>query len=324
MPVVIAVDSGKHSTKAVKEQRNGNKKQLKFRSRADETNEDMPTVEDNESFVITYQGAKYLVGHEANDNNSSRSKSDIIHKMCVYTATAHLLEEGETEVILAIGCPLDIYKNVEQRKKYKKYYMEEEEINVRINKRDVSFRIVDIIVCPESCGVIYNNYHVFKNKTVGVIDIGGLNTNCAIYKNLFIVRGTGFTTELGGNMMLNDIRKLLRSSFPSVKLSVDCILEEVIERGYLNENKQESAELINKNFKDHAKKILEKCDDNNWDLNEISIVFIGGGSKFLAKEIGSVINSKVMVSENAEWENVLGFLSLGKAYKRDNIDSKAI
>lgn len=311
MSVVIAVDSGKYATKAVRRTASGEIKRMMFRTKMDETKE--VTISDRKSCIVKIDGKSYVVGDSAETVDYEKSKAKEIHRICAYTAVAKLLEPGEKEVVMAIGCPLSIFSNVEERANYKNYFMEETDIIININGERKDFVIKDIVVCPESSGIIFGHHKEYKNSMVGVVDIGGLNTNCAVYNKLNPIKSTMFTTNLGANILMNDLKQLINSSFPEANIQ-DWQMETVISHGFIKSHKEESAELITKFFEKHLRNILDECKRKGWDLNNLDLVFVGGGSKLLEKEITKFTISGTVISASAEWDNAEGFLVVGEMH----------
>lgn len=308
--MIIAVDSGKYATKAVT--RTPGKKELKkimFRTKMDETEEDVSN--DRKSCVVIYDDHKYMIGESAETMDYEKNKAKDLHKISVYTAIAQLITRNSEHVVLAIGCPLSIFENVDERKKYADYFMGEKDIEISINQQRSNFTIDKVIVCPESCGIIYNHNKEYKDRIIGVIDIGGLNTNCCVYNHLSPIRSTMFTTNLGANILANNLKQEINSEFPEANIQ-DWQMSSVIRDGFIKSHKEESEKLISKFFEKHVISILNECKRKGWDLNNIDLVFVGGGSKLMSRDIKKHTPKETVISPEAEWDNVLGFLVVGE------------
>jgi len=309
MAIVVAVDSGKYATKAVRRVTSGETKKIMFRTKMDETNE--TKTSDRKSCVALYAGNRFMIGDSAETVDYEKSKATDLHKICAYVAISKLIEEDESEVVLAIGCPLSIFSNVEERDKYKKYFFGSGDISISINGKAKNFTIKNVIVCPESSGIIFGNHKTYKDKMVGVIDIGGLNTNCAVYDKLNPIKSTMFTTNLGANILTNDLKQTLNSSYPEANIQ-DWQMESIISDGFIKSHKEESALLLAKFSEKHLRAILEECKRKGWDLNNLDLIFVGGGSKLLEREIREFTLPETIISETAEWDNAEGFLTVGE------------
>jgi plasmid segregation protein ParM len=311
MSIIIAVDSGKYATKAVRRTASGELKKIMFRTKMDDTNE--VSSNDRKSCVVKLDGKSYMIGNSAETVDYEKSKAKDIHRICVYTAVAKMLEKDEKEVVIAVGCPLSIFVNVNERANYRNYFMEDTDVIISINGEKRDFTIKDVVVCPESSGIIFGHHKEYKNRMVGVIDIGGLNTNCAVYDRLNPVRSTMFTTNLGANILMNDLKQVINSTFPEANIQ-DWQMEHIISEGYIKSHKSESAEIITNFFTKHFLNILDECKRKGWDLNNIDLVFVGGGSKLLEREINKLAPEGSVISSTAEWDNAEGFLTVGEMH----------
>ena len=89
-------------------------------------------------------------------------------------------------------------------------------------------------------------------------------------------------------------------------------MEMVIKDGFIKSHKMESAEIISDFFSKHLKNIITECERKGWDLKNIDIIFIGGGSKLLEKEIKLAL-PEAQISNTAQLDNVEGFYIIGDA-----------
>jgi len=311
MTKIIAVDSGKYATKSVFKKSEGGFVKNQYRTKMDPTNE--LKTNDPYSSVVKYGEHRVIIGHEAEGVDYDRSKSKLIHKIATYAAIYRYVDNGD-DVILTIGCPLSIFGNVEERAKYQEFLGEGKEINISLNGIPKVFNIKKVVVCPESSGIIYKDVERFKDKLVGIIDIGGLNTNCCVYNKLAPIRSTSFTTNLGANVLRNELKQKLNSEIPEANLQ-DWQMEDIITKGFIKSQKEKSKEIIKSHLQKHILVILEETKKKGWDIKNIDIIFVGGGSKLLKNEINNIVKD-AEISENAEWDNVEGFYKVGASYAK--------
>ena len=309
MSRVLGVDSGKYATKVFLYSPTGAHKKFSFRTKMDETSEEKSTG--NRSCVLEYKGERVLIGDEAETADYDKSKAKNIHKLATYAAIAQSVEYGD-HVVLACGCPLSIFNNVEERKAYKEFMWDKGELSVIINGKTKRFTIDNVVVCPEGSGIIYKDPAKFKNALVAIIDIGGLNTNCCIYDRLAPVKSTSFTTNLGANIMRNELKQKLNSEFKEANLN-DWQMEDIIRKGYIKSNKEASAIIISEFLQKHVSNIMQECVKKGWDINNLDFIFTGGGALQFEKEIKKIIPDAV-IGPDADWENVQGFAEVGAAY----------
>jgi plasmid segregation protein ParM len=292
----ISIDAGKHTTKAIT-----NTNRFSIRTKLEE--QGTLITKDANTLAVEYDGKKYIFGDGAQATDYETSKTKSCHKIAIYVAIATLSGDGY-EVSIVTGCPISQFRNKELRDEYAEYIRGGGNGRIKINGVDKRFAINNVLVLPESIGVVMENIPEFMNNLIGVIDIGGLNTNAAIYENLKPLPSNVFTINEGGQILNAKIRRALNTSLmtnyqdfeiPYLRMEgrVKSIVEEV------TNNQMET--------------ILAQCRQYNWNLKALPIVFTGGGSLMLEKQIRQLDNARL--SRNPVWDNVQGFLKLKEMYR---------
>jgi plasmid segregation protein ParM len=296
--MLVAVDSGKYMTKAIAK---GTKYSVRSRTEEEPANSGRGTV-------IEYRDQVYLVGQEAEKTDFDGTKAKPNHKVLTYVAIANLLtqEDCENGVELVTGCSLDEFMNVERRDALKRFYEGESNVEFLLNGTPRWFKINNVIILPESVGVVYRDPPYFKNRLVGVIDIGGLNTNAAVYENMKPVKSYSFTINEGGNMLSKKLKTELNrvTGDPFQDIQIPYILSGGASP-LINETKE-------KVLNDHFEKIMTECKAHNWDLHNWELWFTGGSSQYLFKSIIQKQYPRANVSDTGEWDNVTAYYSAGQ------------
>lgn len=315
----ISVDSGKNGTK-VCILRKDHIEKFTFSTRMDEGN--MQDVPEANTYIVEYEGKVFKIGDGANKQAPyETTKQSDIHKLSTLMAIALKVDNGD-RVNVVIGCPLTIYENVTQRENYKNYMLPEGNVKIKVkigtNIHEKTFAISKRMVLPEGSGIIYLKMAEFRNKFVGVIDIGGLNMNASIYSKLMLQHNFSVTADMGSNKLCVGLAQALNSAY-STNVSpewVDHMLKEEskssrrVKSRHVPEATTESPGFIEKYVKDHVNSILEACTKANWDLMNTDLVFIGGTSALLKDEISEVLNDDVYVPNEAAFINSLGWLKV--------------
>ena len=264
-------------------------------------------------FIVEYDGRIYAVGDIATSDESytsnQNSKNDLTHKIATLTAIARVVNNDDY-VKAVIGCPIELYSNDENREKYLNFILPSGRIDISVNGTPKHFCIVKKAVRPESTGIIFVKPDIFDEKLVGIIDIGGLNVNAAMVDDLNLVSGSCFTEKLGRRSIENDIRKYVNDTYESSFSSTE--INAFIRQGYITDNRdpekeEESRLIINEVFNDHLVRIVNACVNHGWNLNNINLVFIGGGSSLLADKINLAF-PKAILADNTVFSNADGFL----------------
>ena len=266
----IAVDAGKFDCKAIMVKADGEEKKLSFRTKMSGTIDSNVTHPDR-SFIVNYEGHTYIVGDDASDTSISynTSKMDSLHKIVTYTAIGNMVDNGD-QVNLVIGCPLSIYANEQKKNEYRDFIApRQKQIKITIGNIDKSFTFGKVFVCPESSGIIYKDPLKYKDTSVGVIDIGGLNVNACIFEEDVPKIEYSFTEELGSNKMMVEVQRALETEFAT---NINTISMNDLKRdGYLHgKYKERSAEIFSKMKQDHIAKILAACTMHGWTLDMMS------------------------------------------------------
>lgn len=316
---LVAVDSGKSDTK-VCALLNGNGSVVKrsFPTRViDRNNRDCLEAINNTGgtgFIVEYDGKVYAVGDIANSDDSltsnQNSKNDQIHKITTLTAIACSVNNDDN-VCAAIGCPIEIYPNKENRERYLNNILPSGRVDIKINGVEKRFIIVKKMVIPEAMGILYTNPVLFKDKLVGIIDIGGLNVNTAVVNDLKLLADKCFTNKLGRRSIENELRKyvedIYESSFSAAEIDI------YIRQGYVTDSidpvkEKKSGEFISGVLDEHFVSILKDCSRHEWNLRNMDLVFVGGGS-IIFKDRIRLAFPKAIIAEDANYANVEGFLA---------------
>ena len=310
----IAVDSGKYMTKAimaVNKADSSKDKLLSFRTSVASHFKDIGSSSDE--YTVTFDGETYDVGVvKAKMTDSSSSKNTEVHKICIYTAIARLLGRDDMNVSVAIGCPLDIFINVNEKEKYIKNMLPlNKVIEIKINGTVIRFKVVEANVYPESAGVIYLNMRQYHDKIVNIIDIGGLNVNGCQYDHLRPVKSTLFTANLGGNTLVEDLRDYLAATTGEDRSTLwDNQLEYWIKNNEIP-NFEEGNRVISNLKMDKANAILAACKDKQWNLRFSTAIFTGGTSELLKEELKKAFGLTYLAFyADPVFSNAKGFLKM--------------
>lgn len=313
---IVSVDSGKFATKGAIRGIDGKvEKKIKFLTKIDKETVDFGMLGNESTHFVTFEGARYRVGDGAENESYSETKQEDIHKICTYTALALLGVQNGDSVILGIGCPLSIFKNKKAREEYGRFIGNSHEpVTIVIDGRKITFVIEKTVVFPESAGIVYLDFDKYKEKTVGVIDIGGLNTNCCVYQKIAPVPSTIFTTRLGGKEMFKTLLDKLNSSLNLSSPIADYQMNDIMESGFVFDRRdkakeQKSKKIIHDYRLQHIQEVYDSCVKHNWAVDNMEIVFVGGTSLLLKEEIKEVFGvDDSYFYEGAEFLNCLGYL----------------
>lgn len=293
----IANDLGKHSTKAL-----SNKNQfVTFKSKYDESNYAIRTAQTHH---LMHEGHTYLVGEEGILSDYSNDKATFSHKLCLMTALGLLVEEPDATCYLGVGCPAQYFKDKRYKETFKRFFLENQHLSFVLNDQPKHIFLKDLLICPESIGGVLA-IPPSATSLIGVIDIGGLNTNGCIYNGVVPIRESIFTIDGGTHILLNQLKNEINMN--NVKQNM-----QDYELPYAIHNPRYKVETDH-TMKHHVYKIYKEMQKNSWNLEGLDLVFIGGGSLLLEKFIKEQFQY-AHISQKAVRNNVDAYLQLLIAY----------
>lgn len=311
--LLIAVDAGKDTTKYVWKNENGIQRG-RFRTKI-KTMENCGVDITGKTFKVEFEGKEYLVGDMVDESNLSfdLTKQSIEHKIAIYVAISNiLLSEKCDRVKIAIGAPVNIYKNKKMKDSYKEYIFNNGIVDITVNDRNIKFVIDDVLVLPEAIGPVYENINEYRNTRVNVIDIGGLNVNICRFNNLVPDLESMLVANKGANILKSKIADALTDEYGVIiyKSDVDQILKDDVL--YINGKPQnDSKTLIRKLMNEHLDDISNFAKQNELNIFDTNgkVAFCGAGSILLKDVIKEKYPHSVIVN-NAQNSNVIGFYKI--------------
>ncbi len=326
MRKLVAIDAGKKDTKVcIYDENTNTTTAFKYSTKMSEGSFEDDSLESSTA-IVEIDGKTYKIGPGAlKQAEFTTSKTTEIHKNCILTALAMCCEGDEVnEFDVAIGLPVNEWSDVKKRNEYKLYSLPEGEIHIRLKTRsdgpicEKKFKICSRYVFIESQGALFLDCATeFIGKTAAVIDIGSLNINCTIWDAHQLDKEASLTDELGGNVLVSSLSQMLSSAFSRCSENyVEKLLRLPPEERYLHPTRpnpqieSESKALIEEHLLDHVREIKRKCDARKWSLDYMKLVFIGGTSDLLRKEITEVFGEEVYIPEHPEFANAIGFLRI--------------
>lgn len=256
---------------------------------------------------FTYNDVTYLIGEGGNIINYERNKeNDIRHKiMTLYCCAKSNTEEN---VIVAGTYPLTIYKF---KNNYADYLKDKESNLVKLNGEEKLIKIEQVKVIPQGAGVIYANAVEYSNRMLGVLDIGGLTINGAIFDRLNTIDETKFTEDLGIHVLYERLREALVSKHTRDDIMIQripYILDEGLKyKGVEISEARATMNTVIEIYLNSLKAVMRK---HNWDINTTPIIITGGGAIVLEEYIRNQFETSIIKSQNCVYDNAIGAYSI--------------
>ncbi len=307
--MLVCVDTGKYGTKAITMDENGELKKFYVRTKVEPLTENSYENGKEKTYIMEYNGARYRIGEEANTMELDTTKTTLNHKLTILLSLAKLVEDENEPISIIIGCPLTVFTNIQKKEELCKFMQDGSPFNVSINGKHKTINVVRVMTLPESLGVAYQKMEVNMKKLLGVIDIGGLNTNAAIYERLKPIRTTAFTINEGSLILMRKIKHAVNAELEGVNYQDYEIPYLITNTGY--KNYDQIQRIIDKVFKAHVDRIVEEMKKYNWNVNGLELTFTGGGSLDMKPGIEKYM-PEATVSQDGVWDNVKAFHKVGE------------
>lgn len=254
------------------------------------------------SFKVEYEGKEYIIGEQGNTKSLDTSKTNLLHKVSCYTGITRLLEPGiKSDVYLVLACPISVLQNVEAKEEFKNFIKGEGEIKIVVDDKEYSFEIKDITIKAEGSGILYTNPELFKNKTVLVVDLGGLNLTGALYVNGVCTKDDRWVEECGVNRLIELTREEIINYRKGNLISYEQS-EQALNRGHLLDNGAidlNSKKLINSSKERYLNEVLNYIKIHKINIDEIDkVVFLGGTTNKIEGLIKEKISHSYIPNES--------------------------
>lgn len=317
--IITSLDAGKDSVKLmgslVEEAANvKNIKKVHLKTKTFDLKQSYIEVQGN-SFKVEYDGQEVIVGEQGTNRSLATSKTDSIHQIAAYTAITQLLEPEtkDNHISIVLACPISVLRSDDAKAEYKELIKGDGPISIKVNDKDYTFTIDNIMLKAEGSGILYLVPEQFKDKKVIVIDFGGLNMTVTLYTNGVVANPDTdrFIEEYGAIKLVNTVKDEL-SAYKKGNLVEFEIAEKALNEGYLldyGKPDAKSAEAINKAKERFFNEALKKIAMHGMDLSTLdSAIFVGGTSIHLEKCIDSLPNG--YIASNSQWATAEGLYKI--------------
>lgn len=309
---IISLDVGKHETKAIGRNASGSEEDIKrvhFRTKQYDLADGYIDLEGN-SYKVKYNDKEFIIGDQGETKSYETSKTNELHLLAAYTALTQFLEPStkDNKIYLSLACPLSVLKIEEAKEEYKNFIKGNGIIDIEINDNKYSFEIVDVIIKAEGSGLVYTQPDIFKDKTVLVVDLGGLNMGLALYKNKVCSPSNRYPEEFGSDELTNITREELIKCKKGNIVSTEQT-ETALDIGYMTKDGKpipETIEAVKLGKEKFFKRALKIIEGHGIHIDELDKpVFVGGTTE----KIKEIILDKIpnaYPAPNAQWTTVEG------------------
>lgn len=317
--LILALDIGKYETKAIGRKADGTVddiKRVSFRTKSYDLDKGYIDLAGN-SYKIQIDNKEYIIGEQGTEVSNDTSKTDLVHKLSAYCAISEYIQpETDTDIYLVLACPVSVLKQSQDKEEYKNYIGNNgEPIEIIVNDKKYKFTIKNTTIKAEGSGIIFTHFELFKDKTIPVIDFGGLNMGFSVYTNGVCKAEDRFTGNFGTQKLTIMIQDMLVSLSKGNEVAY-YIAEKVLQLGYrtnLGEIDTESIEKVKEVKNKFLHDALKTIKARGYALNEFDgIVFVGGTTQKLKEQIKKIFPG-AFIPENSQWSTVEGLYKIAIA-----------
>lgn len=256
-----------------------------------------------DTYKLELDNKKIIVGEGARQHNFELDKTrDEAYRILIYTLLSTLAKDSNPlDINLVTNYPLSVYNN-DSKTTFEQFLKTKEYVSVLLNGKPKLFNISNCLVYPQCIPAAYVNQSYFKNQTTALVDMGGITCQGVILKNFNITPDSKWCENLGGLILLNNIREALNTKF-SINIQ-DYEMDNILENG-LPQDRQKSNIIIKDIIHMHISKIKNQMKLKSWNIDNLNIVFTGGGSLLIKSILLNSFNY-CKLSNNPLWDGTLG------------------
>lgn len=313
--IFVSVDSGKSGNKFSWLNQEHQIESDVFATLSREVSDSEATFAGDSNLLTTAEGKSYLVGGTGDYSlDNDHSKLGETHELCVLTSVAKVISEKLNltdskktyNVVLSVNVPLEDFKNT-TKAEYSKLYETGKVFKLKLNGKDVSFKIEALELFFESQGAIIRNQQLSQREIL-VYDIGGKNDTMVLYgTNGKPVSGQNDMEYNGLLTMLKHVADDLRKKYKT-RFSIQTVEKMVLG----TQGKVEGFDTI---FDQHATAWVKRFKSQVMKLENVNtqlttILFTGGGSLALRKQLQKEFEEykDVQFSADGKFDNATGGL----------------
>lgn len=319
--IVLSVDIGKWETEITGRDialTSDDVKTESLRTKLYDLEEGYIDCEGEDSHLVEFNGKNYIVGAQGKDKSDDTSKTHFLHQIACYTTITKFLEPGtkENEIYMVLACPLSVLLIQKAKEEYKQFIKNEGVIKIKVDNKDFEFEIKDIMIKAEGSGIVYLEPKRFKDKTVAILDLGGLNLGFSLYVNGACKKEDRFIEECGTDRLLEIVREQL-SEYKAGNIVKEDIAEKALRDGGLKkagEIDKESCKYVLKAKELYWEEVLKYVKAHKYNLdNADEVVVVGGTTQHIKDNVEKTLKH-AYVPEKSQLATVNGLYKV--AFKK--------
>lgn len=250
----------------------------------------------------------YIIGENRGTIDTEINKiNSNTFRILLYTAIAKAMKDNtvDNEIQIVTGLPAQFYQS---QKSDLIYEYKGKKVNMVLNGEPRLFTIKDIIVFPQSSGVLLTNNELLKGD-VAIVDIGGFTIDISFFNGVKLKR-LETIDKIGMNTLNNELAKEIKNQYC---ISYDVLkMDDILNTREIVRNNEiiNIDNLINNVLRKHNKLIYNRLTGLK-DFDIYKHVYIGGGALRLQKFIKEVDKNINEIDDNTIYANAKAFYIIG-------------
>ncbi len=257
---------------------------------------------------ISINGDTYFVGDGESTVELNKIDHDIT-KSCLMYSLTNCFDGSPFDIVT--GLPISQYKN--QKDSFKEMINKNRRNHVLINGVEIPITIRNVEIYPQGAGALYSQC-IFDDAII--IDIGGRTVDIAYFdisehKRKLVKSNTLFDGML---VLYSKIITQVNNKY-ELTLPAD-YAEKILLNGLTVDGEKQDISFLKPTISEHVNRIFEEV-RLNYPHTTTTIYLCGGGSKLL-KNAFSKRFKNIVLMDNSQFANAIGFKKVGESIWKTN------
>lgn len=243
--------------------------------------------------LLIYDGRYYLIGegHKAYTAEKMQDKEYYVLTLAAIAMELHKEKLTEATVHIAAGLPLTWVSK--QKEQFKKYLLQNDEVNFTFRKTDYHIKITGADIFPQGFSAIAPTVAEFESVNL-LCDIGNGTMNLLYIRNGRPDSLGMYTEKFGTEQCVNAIKNAVMDKFQVV---IDSgIIEEYICTGKADISK-EYLKVLKATATEYVSDIFHRLNDHEYNSDLMKLYVVGGGG-CLIRNFGTYDKNRVIINED--------------------------
>lgn len=297
---ILGVDNGYNFTKTSK----GVCIHSTIKQGIDDINDVIQISVGENDYIVGEANGKYITDA---DKLKNRNTKELLKVTTLTAIGLSYPKEAYIELNLVVGLPIGYFSN---QKDEMKYMMENLSEKIYINEVGIeqTIKVNEVLVYPQSTGLVFKKANELKLESSLIIDIGGGTWDISQFNGLKLEKKA--TYQEGMLVLYEKIAQFLNSNYYTNYEPSE--IYKLLNRGFFTAaGEKKSMDVVKNIVVDHVNSIMTKI-TRSFDVISVDNIFlIGGGAKELALYIKEHLPNAELI-DNSQFTNAECFEIMGK------------